>query len=197
MRALHVDPASGTVLNWIDTEAFGYASLPPDSQCVTVSNDVFEQVKSGGTWYVINGALSTTPPEVAAPTIPLNTLKAQKLDALNKQAQSIADLLTAGYPEFEKLTWETQRRESLAWSQDDTVPTPYIDVLALERGIDRVDYLQRTVAKTTAYEATAQKLVGQRQKFEDQIKAVMVQDGEHNETAAKEQLAAIVFTFSL
>lgn len=115
---------------------------------------------------------------ITAPVPPsLAELKVSALTSLNQQAQAIADQLTAGYPEFEKLTWEDQRREALAWDADNTAPTPYIDGLAAVRGIDRIDYLHRTVAKTKAFATAAQKLVGQRQMYEDRIKAVNSVEG--------------------
>ena len=134
---------------------------------------------------------------IRKPPASLGEQKAAALARINQQSQTIADALTAGYPEFEKLTWEDQRREAHAWEADNTTATPYIDALAAERGIDRADYLARTLAKTKAFATAAQKLVGQRQKFEDQIKAIKVEAGELDEEAAKARLAAIAFEFNL
>lgn len=115
-----------------------------------------------------SGVLTIT----AAPAPTLDQLKAAKIAEANSTAQILADQLTAGYPDFERATWRDQQVEALAWNADNTKPTPYIDALALQRGIDRVTYLQKTVTKVTSYQASAQKLVGQRQKYVDQINAV-------------------------
>lgn len=110
------------------------------------------------------------------PAPSLDALKASALLELNAESQRVASGLMSDYPEFEKLTWEDQRRDAMAWKADNAAATPYIDVLAQVRGIDRVDYLNRTLAKINAFSAAAQQLVGQRQKYEDQIKAAATQE---------------------
>lgn len=129
----------------------------------------------------------------------LQQARIAKLDEANSKAQALADQLTAGYPEFERATWRDQKVEALAWDADNTKPTPYIDALALQRGIDRVLYLQKTVAKVTTYQDTAQKLVGQRQKYVDQITAITVgpAPGYPDEASAKAALDAIVINYVL
>lgn len=104
----------------------------------------------------------------ASPT-PITTLQDGKLEELNIKAQSFVDSLTSAYPEFEQLTFERQRAEALSWSADNTATTPNIDVLAANRGMDRVELLGRVVTKVTAYEGLAMAVAGQRQAFEDQI----------------------------
>ena len=136
-------------------------------------------------WAYVDIELAPAAPDEPLPS--LDDMKRVKLAKLNQLSQAIADQLTAGYPEFEKLTWDDQRREAMAWQADNTVATTYIDALAANREIDRVDYLKRTVAKITAFTAAAQKLVGQRQKYEDQIKAA----------DSPEALDAIEFIFNL
>lgn len=161
-----------------------YKNLPADLVEVPIEDYHRAMARPAGhTFDFVNGALVITEP----PAPSLESLKAAALANLNAESQKIADSLTAGYPEFEKLTWEDQRREALAWDADNSTPTPYIDVLAAQRGIDRVDYLKRTVAKTTAFANAAQKLVGQRQKYEDQIKLA----------ASPEALALVVPVFDL
>lgn len=123
----------------------------------------------------IRPGIDGKPIAIAPPAPTLDELKAAKLKELNDYCQSLANSLTAGYPDFEKLTWEDQRRECKAWQADNTSPTPYIDTLAVQRGIDRVDYLNRTIAKVDAFTNAAQKLVGQRQRYEDQIKIATAQ----------------------
>ena len=117
----------------------------------------------------------------------LSALKIEKLAEINWAAEKIALLLTAGYPEFEKQTWESQQREALAWADDDTVATPRIDALAGFRGIDRVLYLQKTLSKVQAFIQASNYLAGTRQKYADQVAAA----------TTAEQVAAVKPLFSL
>ena len=149
-----------------------------------------EDITNGGEKLLPAGCVQITDAEYQAivnPTPTLDQVKATKIAEANHKAQAIADQLTAGYPEFEKTTWPDQQAEALAWDADNTKPTPYIDGLALQRGIDRVTYLQKTVAKVNAYRDAAQKLVGQRQKYVDQV----------NAAATREAVEAIQIAYSL
>lgn len=112
--------------------------------------------------------------------------KTRKLHFLNKLTQQIASKAISDYPEFETMTWEDQRRETVGWSLDENYPTPRIDALSKYRGITRNLYLSRTLAKITMFEAFSDKLVGLRQKYADMIDAA----------TSEEELNAIVFDFS-
>lgn len=125
----------------------------------------------GNEWHYQDLPQQEEEPEPPLPS--LADLRSAKILVLNAKCQAIADQITSAYPDFEKLTWEDQRREATAWQANSAVPTPYIDSLAAIRGIDRVDYLNRTLAKIDVFTNAAQKLVGQRQKYEDQIKAAL------------------------
>jgi hypothetical protein len=110
--------------------------------------------------------------------------KARKIAEINAMASGLAGQLTAGYPDFEKTTWPDQQAEALAWAADHDVLTPYIDALALERGIARELYLQKTVQKVQLYRGAAQKLVGQRQKYVDQVNAAQTPEAVYSVVAA-------------
>lgn len=112
--------------------------------------------------------------------------KILKLNNLNKLAQYCASKAISAYPEFETKTWEDQRRECVAWAGNNSTVTPYIDALASYREIDRNTYIQRTLAKISAFSAFATKIVGLRQKYADMIDAA----------TSEEELNAIVFDFS-
>lgn len=101
----------------------------------------------------------------------LDQAKRAQIAAINTDMEAAAAALTADYPPSEKLSWPIQEQEALAWQADNTTATPYIDALALERGIARVDYLQRTLAKVQQFRAASAQLIGKRQRLEDQIKA--------------------------
>ena len=110
------------------------------------------------------------------------------LTASNNAAyeQAIASL-TCDYPAAEISTWERQRAEVIAWAADSTAPTPWIDIAATARGLDRGEYLSRTLAKVNAFAVASAYLTGRRQGIDDQIRAAT--------TAA--ELAAVVIDYTL
>lgn len=91
----------------------------------------------------------------------------------NNAAYSTATrALTADYPQLEKDTWPTQDSEAAAWvALPDAASTPWVDLAASERGIDREEYLRRTLVKAKQFKILSAFLTGRRQKFEDAIKA--------------------------
>lgn len=78
--------------------------------------------------------------------------------------------LTVDYPPSEISSWERQRAEALAWQADSAAPTPWIDIAAQVRGLDRDDYLQRTVDKVHLFAQASAFLVGRRQAIDDSIR---------------------------
>lgn len=111
---------------------------------------------------------------IAAHQAPLVTLADAQRSAvarINAAFETAAAALTAGYPKTETLTWPDQQREAMAWQADNAAPTPYLDALALARGIDRATYIAKTVAKIALFKAGSAALVGKRQKLADQIQA--------------------------
>ena len=110
------------------------------------------------------------PPRPPEPTA--EELRMLRLNRNNAAYEGATLAITADYPQLEKDTWPTQDKESKAWlAKPDTALTPWIDRAALTRGIDRVEYLRRTLAKAQQFEMVSSFLTGTRQKYEDQIKA--------------------------
>lgn len=105
----------------------------------------------------------------------------------NMQYEAAISRLTSDYPASEIATWERQRAEAVAWDADLTAATPWIDMAAMARGLDRDTYLARTLAKVTAFAAVSAYFTGRRQGIDDQIRAA----------ATAEQLAAVVIDYSL
>lgn len=140
-----------------------------------------------GAWGYVDIIPPDEPEAPEAPELTLGEQKMLRLANLNELASGLANSLTAGYPEFEKLTWEQQRIEVLAWQADPDAPTPFLDALAENREMERTEFLTRTLVKVQAFIAASQKLVGQRQKFEDRIM----------DAVSPAQLAAIEFVFNL
>ncbi|WP_052671907.1 hypothetical protein [Stutzerimonas stutzeri] len=99
------------------------------------------------------------------------TLKA-RITANNAAYEAATTALTADYPQLEKDTWPTQNEQASAWVADpENASTPWIDRAAAERGIDREEYLRRTLVKAEQFKILSAFLTGRRQRYEDQIKA--------------------------
>lgn len=95
-----------------------------------------------------------------------------KLAANNAAYTEATDALTADYPQLEKDTWPTQNEEASAWVADPSgAATPWIDRAAAERGLDREEYIRRTLIKARQFKVMSAFLTGRRQRYEDQIKA--------------------------
>lgn len=98
--------------------------------------------------------------------------RSQRLAANNAAYTEATKALTADYPQLEKDTWPTQNEEASAWIADPAgAQTPWIDRAAAERGIDREEYIRRTLIKARQFKVMSAFLTGRRQRYEDQIKA--------------------------
>jgi hypothetical protein len=133
----------------------------------------FQQV--GGTcpdgWVVMQSERPT--PEHVAQADGSWTLDPSLKLTKNNTAYSAATMaLTADYPQLEKDTWPTQNEEASAWVADPAgASTPWIDRAAAERGIEREEYIRRTLIKARQFKVISAFLTGRRQRYEDQIKA--------------------------
>lgn len=118
-------------------------------------------------------------------------LKAAKLCEINMAAQSMVASVTTAYPPFEVLTWPSQTSEVIAWQEDSTAPTPTCDLICERRGLERTDFLNRTLAKVLQFREIASAVAGERQKLEDEVGA-LAEDTEENRAA----LAAIAWVLT-
>lgn len=118
----------------------------------------------------IVGPLPEPQPEPEPEPTP-EEIKAQRLAINNGAYETATRELTANYPQLEKDTWPTQDAESCAWLDDPAAPTPWIDRAAAVRGIDRDEYLRRTLLKARQFVIMSAWLTGRRQGYEDAIKA--------------------------
>ncbi|MGB6105632.1 MAG: hypothetical protein WBF88_17455 [Pusillimonas sp.] len=95
--------------------------------------------------------------------------KEAKLAQINSDFTQAASALTEGYPEAERMTWATQQAEAMAWAADANAPTPYLDGLALARGIDAEEMREKTLAQTQLFMQASQSLVGKRQRLRNLV----------------------------
>lgn len=106
------------------------------------------------------------------PELTPDQLKKLRLQANNGAYEKATAALTADYPQLEKDTWPTQDAESSAWLLDPLgAVTPWIDRAAAVRGLDREEYLRRTLVKARQFVIMSSWLTGRRQGYEDAIKA--------------------------
>lgn len=111
-----------------------------------------------------------SPEQVAMPSA--EEARRSLLLANNTSYNAATMALTADYPQLEKDTWPTQNEEASAWVADPAgAATPWIDRAAAERGIEREEYIRRTLIKARQFKVMSAFMTGRRQKYEDQIKA--------------------------
>ena len=122
---------------------------------------------------------------VEAPTVEMRKAVLTQLN--NAQYSASIDQLTFDYPAAEIATWERQRAEAVAWGVNSAAATPWIDLAATARGLDRDEYLARTLAKVIAFAGATAYLTGRRQGIDDQLRAA----------TTAEELAAVVIDYTM
>ncbi|MDE8034639.1 hypothetical protein OQ257_05605 [Actinobacillus equuli subsp. equuli] len=112
--------------------------------------------------------------------LPLNVVKQTllqnkqlKLDEINCAAQAFVAKTAKlnDTPEFEQATWQAQAEEAVAWFKDNSTPTPKLDLLASLRGIPPEVLRQKAYEKAQAFYQLSFAVAGQRQRYEDALKA--------------------------
>ncbi|MBO9331872.1 hypothetical protein GHR37_22250 [Achromobacter xylosoxidans] len=172
--------STGDILQWQDTEAMSYADPGEGSGVLPVTDDQWADRELFAR--VVNGALVS---EGSAPGPTLDQIKADKILEINAAFEQAASALTDGYTSSERLTWATQQAEALAWDANQTAPTPYLDSVALARGIPADEMRAKTRDQARLFLSESAKLVGKRQRLRDSVYAI--QDG----PGAAAELAAI------
>jgi|GEM_PF-5768826 len=118
---------------------------------------------------------------------PIPDVRKRMVGTSNAAFEQAMTGLTADYPPSEITSWERQRAEALAWDGDSQAPTPWIDIAAQTRGVERDVYLARTLAKVNLFAQSSAFLVGRRQAIDDALRAAT--------TSA--ELEAIVINYTL
>ena len=99
--------------------------------------------------------------------------KVQKLAEINNTAQDFVRQAAKldETPEFEQQTWQEQANEARAWFADKSHPTPKLDLLAQLRGVPADILRQKCYEKAQAFYQLSFAVAGQRQRYEDRLKA--------------------------
>ena len=107
------------------------------------------------------------------PRAALAAAKTAKLHAAAEAAQAFIERVAGldGVPQFERDSWTSQGQEAQAWAADHNAPTPILAGIAKARGVPLDLLRERALAKSNAYTALTASVAGQRQAFEDQIRA--------------------------
>lgn len=137
----------------------------------------------------VPGVLGELSPEdwSSALTDEVSARKIKITESNNTAYEQAVAKMTSGYPPAEIQTWERQRAEVIAWEADPNAPTPWIDLAASARGLDRGEFLARTLAKVTAFAQASAWLTGHRQGIDDAIRA----------TSTLAALSAIIIDYTL
>lgn len=142
-------------------------------------------------WNKVNEYIKDHPDDVteepAPPEPTLDELKSTKLSEINMTYESATSALVTTYPQTELLTFDKQEAEARSWDADNTAATPFLDGLALARGIDKAELVRRVIAKSEAFQTAVATLTGLRQRYEDQLSMA----------TTAEEVAAIVPVYNI
>ncbi|WP_306169282.1 hypothetical protein [Halomonas sp. MMSF_3323] len=128
-----------------------------------------------GTHHEIN-ELGVEPPAEAldkAPPAPIEQLATQALSRINSGYQAEMGQILDDYPQAETLTFDKQEREARQWQADNSVATPYIDAMLVERPLDKAELVGRILAKADAFTQASGMATGKRQRLEEEVKAAL------------------------
>jgi hypothetical protein len=142
--------------------------LPPGALEISAADFRRSILETDGVWCLgPGGSLEKKP--IAPPS--LADLKAAKYAEIDAEFELEASALTAGYPNSERLTWAVQQSEALAWKANPEAATPYLNSLAMARGLDLDDMRRRTLDQTELFLAASALLLGKRQRLRDSVHA--------------------------
>jgi hypothetical protein len=75
------------------------------------------------------------------------------------------DSIGRSYPQFERDTFAVQENEANAFMKDPTAPTPFIDNLCLNRGIDKEIMVSKILSNAEALKLATAPIIGHYQKI--------------------------------
>lgn len=155
---------------------FGYAVLNPttpptyDSWTHRLVEGTPEQ-RDGKWWqtWTLEAVTHTAEEEAER----LADAKAAKLSEINTVTDATIAVLTETYPDREIATFDKQESEARAYVADPMSSTPFLSALAVARGIELADLVQRVITKADAFTSASGSIIGQRQALEDRLDACM------------------------
>lgn len=98
--------------------------------------------------------------------------KANKFAEIDIAFQKTIDGLTAGWPEGEIKTWAKQETEAIALQSNPAAITPFLTMIAAQRGITVPDLASRVLRDSTAFSNASAYYVGLRHKARQLVQAL-------------------------
>lgn len=103
---------------------------------------------------------------------PWNKEKTNKFAEIDADFQKAINGLTAGWPEGEIKTWAKQEAEAIALQSNPAAPTPFLAMIAAQRGITVPDLASRVLRDSTAFSNASAYYVGLRHKARQLVQAL-------------------------
>ena len=134
----------------------------------------FNAPRAGEVW---GGAQWVTDPDKV-----LAAARTKLIRKLNQDVDAALAAIISAYPATEILSWgkqELQAATYLAWVSSSTGPEPVcptVDAIAAERGITKTLLCTKIVTKAAAFEVQSATLFGLRQKLEDQVEVLTLDE---------------------
>lgn len=153
-----------------------------------VADQLVEAVHAAGGYTIVD-----RPAEPETPLLAIPSLFARKRRQIHDEARRRRDLLAPNYPQHEIDTWDQQRREAVAYTDDPTTDTPLLSAMATARGWTVADLASRVLVKAEAFAVAGGEILGRQQAAEDQLQTIMADlaAGTITEDGARAQIAAI------
>ena len=102
-----------------------------------------------------------------------------QLDRLNAECNSYLEEAISSYPSTEVASFDKQEAEAKAYLAGATTELVLLPVLATSRGISLDELVKKVLEKATMFAKYTGFIIGQRQKFEDQLD-VLLKEGDTN-----------------
>lgn len=99
----------------------------------------------------------------------VNTARTAALARVNDGYTAATAVLSAGYPDAERASWDIQVEEAKDATAADGAATPWLDAAAGAREIDRMTLAAKILALNTAYRSIHGTLSGTRQRLESTV----------------------------
>ena len=122
--------------------------------------------------YIYAEVLTDQPKELEFEQIDLTSNELEQLrqgdvyiKGLEFTTQFQIDNIGRSYPQFERDTFTIQESEANAYMKDNEAPTPFIDNLCLNRGIEKSVMVAKILANAEALKLATAPIVGQYQKI--------------------------------
>lgn len=114
----------------------------------------------------------------------LEHIQAVKLNQFNAIAEREIQALISTYPPSEVTSFHKQENEARAFIADNTTATPLLDALAVTRGMDKAELVNKVIAKADEFAAASGAIIGKRQQLEDQLDALAERNASEDEYQA-------------